>query len=447
MVAISNLAFEALKDMKNLLILTIAGLGYLMESCEPVTPQQSIPHKKIVFDNFNYEDFVGHVRIAPIENGQFKELENPVVALNKNERLLLTFDLLTDQFENLGAKIIHCNKDWNKSILRDMEFLNQINNYRITDFDYSVNTVQPYISYRFGVPKPKISGNYLLVVYRRANPNDVILTRKFLVVDQQAAIDHTVRISTTIDLREENHQIEYAINYGSLLTNTPTQDIQTVLLQNHNWETAIHSVPPTLLRANEGYMEFRHLDLTTNFSGWNEFRFADLRTLNVSGRNVGRITKTENKMLAMLQMNESRRNLPYTLNFRDINGNFLIQNNDPGESMLNADYAHTLFSLKSEPVDGNVYVVGRFNDWKLNDRNRMRYTTRNGVGRYEASIPLKQGYYEYLYYIVSDKLNPYYFEGSHFQAECEYEILVYYRKPGNVNDELIGYKRFRSVEQ
>ena len=97
-------------------------------------------------------------------------------------------DRLTDQFENLSAKIYHCNKDWNKSRLRDMEFLSQINNYRITNFDYSVNTVQPYINYRFEIPKPFLSGNYVIAVFRRANPNDVIFTRRFLVVDSKTSI-------------------------------------------------------------------------------------------------------------------------------------------------------------------------------------------------------------------------------------------------------------------
>ena len=327
-----------------------------------------------------------------------------------------------------------------------MEFLSQINNYRITDFDYSVNTVQPYINYRFTIPKPILSGNYIVAVFRRANPGDVILTRRFLVVDSKTTIDHTVRVSTTIAKREGNHQIEFSLNYGNLQMNAPAQDISPVILQNHNWNTAITTIRPTLMRVNEGYLEYRHLDLKTNFYGWNEFRFADLRTLNVSGRNVGKIVNTGTKIIAPLKLDGSRQNTTYTQNFQDINGNFIVQNNDPGESTLNADYADVTFALKSDPIDGEIYVWGRYNNWQLTDLNRMSYTNQNGLGRYQTTIPLKQGYYEYLYYVESNELPPYYFEGSHFQAENEYEILVYYRKPGNINDELVGYKRFRSIE-
>ncbi len=432
------------KVMKNLAIITIS---FLLVQCEPIVPQQSTLNKKIIFDNYDYEDFVGISKVVPVENGQIKEIENQVVSLNDNDQLHLTFDLLTDQFENLGAKIYHCNKDWTGSRLRDMEFLSQINNYRITDFDYSVNTVQPYINYRFDIPKPIISGNYIVAVFRRANPDDLILTRRFLVVDSKTNISHTVRVSTTINKREENHQIEFSINYGNIQVNAPAQDISPVILQNHNWKTAISNIPPTLMRINEGYLEYRHLDLKTNFYGWNEYRFADLRTLNVSGRNVGRIVNTGNKIIAPLRLDATRQNVPYTLNFQDINGYFIIQNNDPGESILNADYADVTFALESEPLNGDVYVMGRYNNWRMNDLNRMKYIDQNGRGRYQTTIPLKQGYYEYLYYVESDQLPPYYFEGSHFQTENEYEILVYYRKPGNINDELIGYKKFRSIER
>ncbi|MEQ9008036.1 MAG: DUF5103 domain-containing protein, partial [Ekhidna sp.] len=365
--------------MKNLAIITIT---FLLVQCEPVVPQQSTSNKKIVFDNFDYEGFIGNVKIVPVEGGQIKELENQIVSLNESDQLFLSFDLLTDQFENLSAKIYHCNKDWNKSVLRDMEFLTQINNFRITDFDYSVNTVVPYINYRFDIPKPYLSGNYIIAVFRRANPDDLILTRKFMVVDNKASIDHTVRVSTTINMREENHQIEFGVSYGNLQVNAPAQDISPVILQNHNWNTAIRNIRPTLIRTNEGFVEYRHLDLTTNFSGWNEFRFADLRTLNVAGRNVGRITNTGSKINAPLKLDGSRGGLTYTQNFQDINGNYIIQNTDPGESNLNADYAQVTFSLKSEPINGDVFVIGRFNNWRLNDDNRMKYSDNNGLGRY-----------------------------------------------------------------
>ena len=182
--------------MKNLLIIVIATLFI---GCEPIVPQQTTVSKQVLFEDYDYENIVGLAKLMPVENGIPKQIENQVVSLLGRDELLLSFDLLTDQFENLGAKIFHCNKDWSKSRLRDMEFLSQINNYRITEFNYSQNTVQPYINYQFTIPKPFISGNYIIAVYRRGNPNDILLTRRFIVYDNRAKIEPIVRVSTTIN--------------------------------------------------------------------------------------------------------------------------------------------------------------------------------------------------------------------------------------------------------
>ncbi|MEM0941228.1 MAG: type IX secretion system plug protein domain-containing protein [Bacteroidota bacterium] len=427
--------------MKNLLIITIIPL---LVQCEPVVPQKSLADKKMVFNNHEYESLVGNINFYPVVNGQENPLENPIVNLSENENLLINFDLLTEKFENLSGQIYHCNEDWTLSPLREMEYLNEINNFRITEFDYSVNTVQPYINYRFQLPKPSISGNYIVAVFRRANPKDLLFTRKFLVYESITSINQLVRISNTIDNREKNQQIEFSIFYGNLFVNAPMKDLSITILQNHNWRSALRKIPPTLIRANEGSIEYRHMDETTNFPGWNEFRWTDLRTLNVAGRNVASVQNTGTEIFAQLGMDKSRAKETYTQNFRDINGNYVIQNNDQLESMLNTDYTRVRFLLQNEKVSGKVFVTGRFNNWKLEDKNAMNYDATKQ--HYYTDIYLKQGYYDYKYIVMDSKLPPFYFEGSYFQTENEYEILVYYRRPGNINDELVGYKKFRSIE-
>ncbi len=427
--------------MKNL---SIIGLAIVLVQCEPVIPQNSSQQKQIFFDDHDYESIVGNVQVVPINDRGPDMLANPVVNLLGDERIYLDFDLLTDQFENLSARILHCNKDWKPSRLRDMEFLNEINTYRITEFDYSVNTVQPYINYRLALPKPKISGNYIVSVHRRANPNDVLFTRKFLIYETAITIDQLVRISTTVSKRDENQQIEFSLDYEDLLVNSPVQDLSTYILQNHNWSTSLKNLQPTLIRANEGIVEYRPMDLSSNFSGWNEFRWTDLRTLSIAGRNVARVQNTGNEVFATLGTDVSRAKKRYSQNFQDINGNYVIQNNDPGQSTFNADYVRARFLLKHEKVQGNVFVIGRFNNWKMDDANLMNYDTQNAV--YYTDLFLKQGYYDYQYVIKDGNLPPYFFEGSHFQAENDYEILVYYRRPGNIHDELMGYRKFKSIE-
>ncbi len=426
--------------MKNLAILTLL---FTFIQCEPVAPKKSIAGKQLVFNNHNYENTVGAVQIGSLENGSPNFLENPIISLNQAQHLLLTFDLLIREFEHLSAKIYHCNKDWTKSQLRNTEFLTEINNFSVPTFNFSLNTTTSYINYQLTLPIPRLSGNYIVAIHRRGNTDDLLFTRKFLVIDSKSQIDHQVRISTTVSKRERNQQIEFSVQYGNIQVNAPTKDFFVVILQNHRWHDAIRGLKPTLIRPTENYMEFRQISLENNFSGWNEFRFFDMRSLNATGRNVNKLSSTNNTIRIRLGLDKSRGNAVYSQTFQDINGNFIIQNVDSGEGFLHNDYARVLFSLLEEPINGKVYVTGRFNNWNLDENNLMKFDSIQGI--YQTSVLLKQGYYDYMYWVDAPDLPSSAFEGSHFQSENDYEILIYYRKLGNVHDELIGYKKFKSI--
>ncbi|MDZ7634524.1 MAG: hypothetical protein U5L72_08850 [Bacteroidales bacterium] len=62
-------------------------------------------------------------------------------------------------------------------------------------------------------------------------------------------------------------------------------------------------------------------------------------------------------------------------------------------------------------------------------------------GCYEASMLLKQGWYNFEYaFVPSGKTYPEgaHFEGSHWQAENDYLILTYFRDPTKRYDRLTG---------
>jgi hypothetical protein len=65
---------------------------------------------------------------------------------------------------------------------------------------------------------------------------------------------------------------------------------------------------------------------------------------------------------------------------------------------------------------------------------------------YHTQILLKQGFYNYAYVLVSPqdgKVNETYFEGSFFNTENHYEIIVYYRPVGSRTDLIVGYTLVR----
>jgi hypothetical protein len=85
-----------------------------------------------------------------------------------------------------------------------------------------------------------------------------------------------------------------------------------------------------------------------------------------------------------------------------------------------------------------VYVFGKFNNYELEETNRMTYNETNG--NMEATILMKQGFYNYKYVIQREdqsiELNT--ISGNFHFTENNYTILVYYRNFGELYDSLIG---------
>jgi hypothetical protein len=86
----------------------------------------------------------------------------------------------------------------------------------------------------------------------------------------------------------------------------------------------------------------------------------------------------------------------------------------------------------------DVYVYGKFNNYALNEENKMTYNADNGM--MEAPMLFKQGFYNYKYVIKRDDgtidLNA--VSGNFHFTENTYLILVYYRNFGDLYDSIIG---------
>jgi len=133
----------------------------------------------------------------------------------------------------------------------------------------------------------------------------------------------------------------------------------------------------------------------------------------------------------------------------DLNGGFIIKRDESVDNNIEADYVKVHFSLpySSALKNGDLYIVGKFTDWKFKEELRLDYDINNR--RYFKEVLLKQGYYNYVYCFVKDgSKNTGDFsvvEGSHQETENDYTILVYHRKPSESYDRLIGLKTVSSI--
>ena len=366
----------------------------------------------------------------------------PLIRLNSGEQLELAFDDLRGGSRIYYYTLEHCDDNWNSSNLSPIEYLQSFTEDQIRDYNYSSSTLQKYTHYDIKFPndniKPKLSGNYILKVYEDNDPSKMVLTQRFYVVDSKVSVMAEVVPSSDNALRQTNQKINFQISYGALRVQNPGYDIRTFIMQNARSETGQLSNQPSNIRGTS----LVYNDLSTNdFPGLNEFRHFDTRSLKLNSDRISHIYRdTANTVILLTDPTLDQPN--YTF-YYDNGGNFYINNQDGSNPSIDADYAHMYFTLASTKSGGNgsAYIVGQFNNFRIDENSKLQYDAVKN--RYSTQLFLKQGVYDYSYVWVpngSDKPDNTYFEGSHFETENNYQILVYYHPAGARWTELVGYQ-------
>jgi len=409
--------------------------------CVPVTQTASTESvsDQLRTEDYIYENTIRSVRLYPAGASPQSALNAAVYDVRQRNMLTLEFDDLREEAENYYVRLIHCNADWTKSSLTDIEFMESFNEFLIDDYEYSFNTKIPYVSYRFRLPQVKLPGNYVLAVYRYPNENDLLLTRRFMAVDNIVQIGLKAGLSSGISERTTNQQLEFTVNYGNYEIINPFQDVKVTLRQNQQWHNAIHNLKPTSIRENISQLEYAHFNLENNFMAGNEYRYFDIRSVTFTGMNVGRVAEQAGRYHAFLLKDKPRARQAYSA-YNDLNGGYIIENMEPGKNIQEAEYVNVHFFLEMEPANHDIYILGELTNRAFDNGNKMRYDAE--LNAYTGSLLLKQGWYNYLYYAPSAD-NPYFVEGSHYETENQYEVIIYHRPPGSRADLIVGYRNIQ----
>jgi hypothetical protein len=393
---------------------------------------------------FSFKDFTYVPNITSVQfHLRGLALTYPIIDLGSQNVLQFSFDDLDNQIKNYRYTIIHCNADWQPSELTDMEYIDGFTEARIEDFNYSFNTLVNYVHYELFLPNRDMawtkSGNYLLVVSDRDNNEEVVITRRFAVVDP--IVKTTAMFVTANDVSKiRTHQeIDFIVNYEGLRVRNPQQDVRATVVQNWRFDEAIQDLKPMFVRRNE--LIFDYQDKVV-FPGGNEFRFFDLRSLQTTRNNVALIERRENRYEVTLHSDRKRMNDPYIF-FNDINGQYTIENIPARDPRLRADYADVLFTLESAlpRLDGSYYLFGAISDWAIKEEFKMVYNP--AVSAYVIKRLLKQGFYNYAYAFVPNGTKKIQIEmdeteGNWFEATNDYTIFIYHRPFGSRYDHLVG---------
>jgi hypothetical protein len=400
--------------------------------------------EELKYENYIYDDLVETVLLST--NGP---VYNPaaIMDLGRTHGLRLKFDRLEASNEFYQYTFLHCDANWRPSNLQKTEYLEGNTMGEIQNFTFSANTYQQYVQYSVTFPNENMaltkSGNYLLIVYRNFDEEDLVLTRRFMVYENKSDITGEVKPATNPNDRFYKQEVDFEVDYKEYLIQNPFMDVNAVILQNNSWNNAIYNLKPQF--ANNNILQFNYENENV-FDGLSEFRFFDIRSLRAFSQNVSR-KFTDSLVNVVLKADEIQSHLQYVNNV-DYNGKRVIQNVDGEDVTENGDYTLVHFMLKSptELSAGDVYVYGELSDWRLNEKFKMTYYPDRKI--YYLAVKLKQSYYNY-HFVVEDKktgeIEYSFTEGNHAETENDYTILIYHTDAFYGYDRLIGKMKLNSL--
>lgn len=370
----------------------------------------------------------------------------PVISLNSDDRILISFDEIADERRYMRYELIHCDASWRPEGLVDSEFLDGFNQGDVDDFDYSRATTIHYVNYRIAIPnaqmRPLISGNYLVRVYPEDDPETTLLTARFSISEDSMTISGDVSSRTDIDTNDSHQQLTVSVDAGDAPIDDIYSDIRLVIEQNGRNDNAIAITRP--LRAVGKKAIFEHLRPLI-FNAGNEYRRMEIVSVNYPGMHVESIDRIEPYYHFTLATDTPRKNEMYLYD-QTQHGRFTIREYDSDRSDTEADYALVDFTLEIDELHGfDVYIDGDFTQRSFDDSSKMSYNRT--TGRYEKRLLLKQGAYNYQYLAVAQGQNTGLtsaIEGDKYPTVNEYVVRAYYRPRGTRYDRLADIKVFYS---
>jgi hypothetical protein len=378
--------------------------------------------------------FVGNV------NPQQYIQSQPVIELRQQDTWFLSFDDLSLKTNTYYLRIISCQSDWTPSSLSEIEYLQDFNDIPLRDARSSMGTKISYLNYHIALPKVRISGNYIAQVYANRNKRDTVFTQRFSIVENEIQVAASVQFGQTNASRATSQVLQLTLRYSDGLMIQSEDDLRVFVRKNNEPDFILKNLPKPVINGMDRSIRFPSFNQENSVLAGNEYRLIDLRSVQQKLNFVSGIEETETQTRVITQIETAQGYYPYTER-KDLNGQYIISNYENLSDTRFADYVICQFNLKATnqgPED--VYVTGGFNNYQKTATNRMKYIPSLGI--YQADMMLKQGIYNYRF----ETKNPTdYLEGNYAQTENQYDILVYFRKPGTRIDSLIGFQRINSI--
>ena len=408
--------------------------------------------------DFLCEDHTYVSNIATVQFGPagFQHLF-PLLTLGGQGQFLLSFDDLDAGAKNYVYSAIHCDRDWKPTDLSSLEYIEGFDEDNIYDYSFSFKTRHNYTHYELLFPNDNMdlakTGNYIFVVFEDEDEKIPVITRRFVIVENQVNIGAQIVRPSKVSKIHTHQEIDFEINTARLNPHNPMMEFRATVLQNSRWDNAITDVSPKFIISNK--ISFDYQDKIV-FPAGNEFRFLDLRSLRAPQSDINYVGLVNDKEVeAIMEPQISRKKAGVHLSYADINGAYIIENFDQRNELLNGEYPQVLFTYKVDQpyYQENVYFIGAITDWKIKRDYQLVYNP--AISAYVGRFPFKMGYYNYFFATAPSEVDAdekmevstAKTEGNFADTENNYLILIYYRPFGSRYDQIIGSYQFNSSDR
>jgi hypothetical protein len=363
-----------------------------------------------------------------------ERLALPVVT--RDNKLVIEFDVKSEFEPALSILFRYCDYGWTPT--KNLFLLNQNRNtlplfnferlpVTVEDADYHFKGFFPDRDSFIELP---FSGKWKFYITDIQDTSLVYVEGRFYLVDNQ------VEMRSILKREELENKTYWPVELAkvfSLTTNFilpeeffPGFVDRLEIIQNRNiyYPLVIERNSNTLERQFKWDANRKFTYIIRDIQAGNEYRQVDIRDFN---------------FFSSKDVNTRRDGLDYSRFFLkaqpDMNGNKIYMDfNDPY-----ATYHNVEFSIRPpEEVDGEIFLVGTFNDWNLLTEYKLQ--SQNGIK--SIIIPLKRGVYDYQY-VVAEKegdeiINDDWLvlEGNTWDNRKVYDIFLYYNET-----DLGGYER------
>lgn len=372
----------------------------------------------------------------------------PIVNLaNPAERIVISFDELSDGHRYLRYSLEHCDASWRPEGLVDSEFLDSFNEGTVDDYQYSQATIVHYVHYTIVLPNEQVRitqpGNYIVRVYDESDPDHTLLQARFGVCDFTVPLGVTVSSRTDIDTNDSHQQLGITVDTRNIGVEDPFNDLRVVITQNGRPDNEVTLVTPQRINGTRAIYE--HLRPLI-FNAGNEYRRFETSSVNYPGLGIERMSHDTPVYNALLYTDTPRSTQSYLYDSTQ-QGRYLVRSTDTSDSDTEADYVLTHFTLEMPPLAGaDIFIEGDLTDRRYDPASHMVYN--HATGCYEQSLLLKQGAYNYQYLTIPNGSDgrgltaP--VEGDKYQTVNEYTVKVYHRPKGTRFDRLVGVTTIKS---